>query len=86
MQAKLELFSAEHPNADAETADFLRLLGEQTEHMAEMSKTLLELSELRSVPCEDRIELGPLMEELCTDLTRSRKNRTLNLSTRAMQC
>ena len=68
MQAKLELFSAEHPNADAETADFLRLLGEQTEHMAEMSKTLLELSELRSVPCEDRIELGPLMEELCTDL------------------
>ena len=79
MQAKLELFSAEHPNADAETADFLRLLGEQTERMAEMSKTLLELSELRSVPCEDRIELEPLMEELCTDLTPLAEQQNIEL-------
>ena len=79
MQAKLELFSVEHPNADAETADFLCLLGEQTERMAEMSKTLLELSELRSVPCEDRIELGPLMEELCTDLTPLAEKQNIEL-------
>ena len=79
MQAKLELFSAEHPNADAETADFLRLLGEQTERMAEMSKTLLELSELRSVPCEDRIELEPLLEELCTDLTPLAEKQNIEL-------
>lgn len=79
MQAKLELFSAEHPNADAETADFLRLLGEQTERMAEMSKTLLELSELRSVPCADRIELEPLMEELCTDLTPLAEQQNIEL-------
>ena len=79
MQAKLELFSAEHPNADAETKDFLRLLAEQTERMAEMSKTLLELSELRSVPCEDRIELEPLMEELCTDLTPLAEKQNIEL-------
>lgn len=79
MQAKLELFSAEHPNADAETADFLRLLGEQTERMVEMSKTLLELSELRSVPCEDRIELEPLLEELCTDLTPLAEKQNIEL-------
>ena len=79
MQAKLELFSAEHPNADAETKDFLCLLAEQTERMAEMSKTLLELSELRSVPCEDRIELEPLMEELCTDLTPLAEQQNIEL-------
>ena len=79
MQAKLELFSAEHPNADPETKEFLRLLAEQTERMAEMSKTLLELSELRSVPCEDRIELEPLMEELCTDLTPLAEKQNIEL-------
>jgi len=79
MQAKLELFSAEHPNADDETKDFLCLLAEQTERMAEMSKTLLELSELRSVPCEDRIELEPLMEELCTDLTPLAEKQNIEL-------
>ena len=80
MQAKLELFSAEHPNADDETKDFLCLLAEQTERMAEMSKTLLELSELRSVPCEDRIELEPLMEELCTDLTPLAEQQNIELN------
>ena len=68
MQAQLELFSAEHPDARPETADFIRLLREQTERMTQMTKTLLEMSELRSVPCTDRIELGPMAEEILTDL------------------
>ncbi len=68
MQAQLELFSAEHPDARAETADLIRLLREQTERMTQMTKTLLEMSELRSVPCTDRIELGPMAEEILTDL------------------
>ena len=68
MQAQLELFSAEHPDARPETADLIRLLREQTERMTQMTKTLLEMSELRSVPCTDRIELGPMAEEILTDL------------------
>ena len=36
--------------------------------MTQMTKTLLEMSELRSVPCTDRIELGPMAEEILTDL------------------
>ena len=68
MQARLELFSAEHPDARPETADLIRLLREQTERMTQMTKTLLEMSELRSVPCTDRIELGPMAEEILTDL------------------
>ena len=68
MQAQLELFSAEHPNVLPETADFLRLLREQTERMTQMTKTLLEMSELRTVPCTDRIELAPMVEEIFEDI------------------
>ena len=68
MQVQLELFSAEHPDVLPETADFLRLLREQTERMTQMTKTLLEMSELRTVPCTDRIEIDPLAEEIFADL------------------
>lgn len=68
MQAQLELFSTEHPKALPETAGFLRLLREQTERMTQMTKTLLEMSELRTVPCNDRIEIAPMIEEIFTDL------------------
>ena len=68
MQAQLELFSTEHPKVLPETADFLRLLREQTERMAQMTKTLLEMSELRTVPCNDHIEIAPMIEEIFADL------------------
>ena len=67
-QAQIELFAAEHPDAQPETTEFLKLLLEQTERMSQMTKTLLEMSELRSVPCNDRIELAPMIEEIITDL------------------
>ena len=68
MQAQLELFSAEHPDVLPETADFLRLLREQTERMTQMTKTLLEMSELRTVSCDERIEIAPMAEEIFADL------------------
>lgn len=67
-QAQIELFAAEHPDVQPETAEFLKLLQEQTERMSQMTKTLLEMSELRSVPFNDRIELAPMIEEIITDL------------------
>ena len=69
MQAQVELFCAEHPDADADTASLLGLLQEQTERMTRMTKTLLEMSELRNVSCNDAIELAPLIEEVIADLT-----------------
>ena len=69
MQAQLELFSTEHPKVLPETASFLLLLREQTERMTQMTKTLLEMSELRTVPCNDRIEIAPMIEEIFADLT-----------------
>ena len=68
MQAQLELFSAEHPEVLPETADFLHLLREQTERMTQMTKTLLEMSDLKTVSCTDRIELAPMVEEIFADL------------------
>lgn len=68
MQAQLELFSTEHPKMLPETAGFLLLLREQTERMTQMTKTLLEMSELRTVPCNDRIEIAPMIEEIFADL------------------
>lgn len=69
MQAQLELFSTEHPKVLPETASFLLLLREQTERMTQMTKTLLEMSELRTVPCNDHIEIAPMIEEIFADLT-----------------
>ena len=68
MQARIELFAAEHPSMPPETAEFLTLLREQTERLTQMTKTLLEMSALQSVPRNDRIQLAPMMEEILTDL------------------
>lgn len=79
MQAQLELFSAEHPDVLPETADFLRLLREQTERLSQMSKTLLEMSSLHSVPRTDLIQLGPMIEEIFTDLAPLAEERGISL-------
>ena len=68
MLAQVELFSAEHPDVLPETADFLRLLREQTERMTQMTRTLLEMCGLQAVPCTDHIELGPMVDEIFADL------------------
>ena len=68
MQAQLELFSAEHPDVLPETAEFLRLLREQTERLTQMTKTLLEMSSLQQVARNEHIQLAPMIEEIFTDL------------------
>ena len=68
MQAQLELFSAEHPDVRPETAEFLTLLREQTERLIQMTRTLLEMSNLRQVARDERIQLVPMIEEIFTDL------------------
>ncbi len=68
MQAQLELFSAEHPDVRPETAEFLTLLREQTERLIQMTRTLLEMSNLRQVARNEQIQLAPMIEEIFTDL------------------
>ena len=64
----MELFAVEHPDVPPATNDLLTLLREQTERMSSMTSTLLEMSELRAIPCNDEIELAPLIEEVLADL------------------
>ena len=80
MQVQIELFVSEHPTSQPQTAELLGLLQEQTERMSRMTKVLLEMSELRSVPCEDEIELGPLSEEVLTDLAPLAEHKDIALS------
>lgn len=80
MQAQVELFCAEHPDVDADTASLLGLLQEQTERMTHMTKTLLEMSELRSVPCNDVIDLAPMIEEVLTDLAPLAEQKDITLT------
>ena len=75
MQAQLELFSAEHPDVLPETAEFLTLLREQTERLTQMTKTLLEMSNLQQVARNEHIQLAPMIEEIFTDLAPAAEKR-----------
>lgn len=79
MQAQIELFSVEHSDIQYDTAELLKLLQEQTERMSQMTKTLLEMSELRTVPCNDVIELAPMFEEVFADLAPLAEKRGITL-------
>ena len=68
LQAQLELFPAEHPDMQPGTAEFLSLLREQTERLTRLTKTLLEMSNLRQVARNELIRLAPMIEEIFTDL------------------
>ena len=81
MQAQLELFSAEHPDVQPETAEFLTLLREQTERLIQMTRTLLEMSNLRQVARNERIQLAPMIEEIFTDLAPLAEKRSVTLET-----
>ena len=80
MQAQLELFSAEHPDMRPETAEFLTLLREQTERLIQMTRTLLEMSNLRQVARNERIQLAPMIEEIFTDLVPLSDKRGVTLT------
>ena len=79
MQAQLELFSAEHPDVLPETAEFLLLLREQTERLTQMTKTLLEMSNLQQVARNEQIQLIPMIEEIFTDLAPLAEKRGVTL-------
>ena len=80
MQAQLELFSAEHPAMLPQTAEFLTLLREQTERLTQVTRTLLEMSNLQQVARNERIQLAPMIEEIFTDLAPLSDKRGVTLA------
>ena len=79
MQAKLEMFAEEHPDADSEVNDLLRFQTDQVSRLASLVRTLLEMSDLQSIPREDLIELAPLADEIVADLTPLAQRRSVTL-------
>ncbi len=70
MQAQLELYEeTAHPDMDAETAELLAMLKEQTERLSKLVKTLLEMSEMNTIERADAVELTALIEEVLADLS-----------------
>lgn len=69
IQARLELYEKEHPEASPETSEALGLIKEQTARLSRMVKTLLDMSELETVGRTDCVGLGPMIEEVLADLT-----------------
>ena len=70
MQARLDLYmSTDHGDICPETAETLAMMREQTERLSRMVRTLLDMSELKTVPRTDRIQLAPMIEEVLADLS-----------------
>ena len=62
-----------------EIAEFLALLREQTERLTRLTKTLLEMSNLRQVARNEQIQLAPMIEEIFTDLAPLVEKRGITL-------
>ena len=70
MQARLDLYmSTDHGDSCPETEETIAMLREQTERLSRMVQTLLDMSELKAVPRNDRIQLAPMIEEVLADLS-----------------
>ena len=80
MQAQLELYEeTAHPDMDAETAELLAMLKEQTERLSKLVKTLLEMSEMNTIERADAVELTALIEEVLADLSPMAEKRQISL-------
>ena len=70
MQARLELYmSTDHGDSCPDTAETIAMMREQTERLSRMVRTLLDMSDLKTVPRNDRIQLAPMIEEVLADLS-----------------
>ena len=70
MQARLDLYmSTDHGDSCPETEETIAMMREQTERLSRMVRTLLDMSELKAVPRNYRIQLAPMIEEVLADLS-----------------
>ena len=70
MQAQIELYEQEeHENVDQETAEMIAMMKEQTSRLSHLVKSLLDMSELQTIPRTDPVELQSLIEEALADLS-----------------
>lgn len=80
MQARVDLYEKENPAPFPETKEALVLIKEQTERLSRTVKMLLDMSELETIPRTDHIELGPMIEEVLTDLEPLAEDKHITLT------
>lgn len=87
MQAQLELYnSTEHQENDADTAEVIKMVTEQTERLSSLVGTLLDMSELQTVERSDNIEVNSLIDEVVADLEPLAEKRNIELVADADEC
>lgn len=69
IQTQMDLYAEEQEEIPEKLSDTMGMIREQTERLSEMVRILLDMSELQTVPCGDRISLTPMIEEVLTDLS-----------------
>ena len=80
LQTQLELFSDEHPDILPESAEFLATLQDEVQRLSRLTHTLLDMSNLQSVPRDDVILLSPMIDEVFADLTPLAERNGISLS------
>ena len=64
----------------ARQEEAIAVLRDQTERLSKVVRTLLDMSELQSVPRTDRIDIGPMVEEVLTDLIPLAEKKKITLA------
>ena len=80
LQTQLELFSDEHPDILPESAAFLDALQDEVQRLSRLTHTLLDMSNLQSVPRDDVILLSPMIDEVFADLALRAERSGISLS------
>ena len=80
LQTQLELFSDEHPDILPESAAFLATLQDEVQRLSRLTHTLLDMSDLQSVPRNDVILLSPMIDEVFADLAPLAERNGISLS------
>lgn len=81
MQAQLDLYDRNHASsAPDDTAETFAMVREQTAKLSMLVKTLLEMSEMRTLPRNEKVALAPLAEEVLTDLAPVAEGKGVRLS------
>ncbi|MFR2909715.1 MAG: sensor histidine kinase [Clostridia bacterium] len=86
MQTQMDLYAEEQEEIPEKLSDTMGMIREQTERLSEMVRILLDMSELQTVPCSDRISLTPMIEEVLTDLSSLAREDDITLEQSGEDC
>lgn len=80
MQLQIDLYnSSKHPNNDTSAQQTISMITEQTERLSKMVRTLLDMSELKTIARDEEIAISALVEEVLADLEPLAQEKGINL-------